>query len=427
MPQKIKALLVFEQCNPEWPSFPLSAYGLFRSISHHIEATLVTHIRNKENLEKVREAGDDIVYIEEPGYLSKYWKCIDFITQGKGTNWPLLHALSYPIYADFNRKVYQRFADRVRSGEYDLVHGCSPVIPRYPVKLSQVCEKVPFILGPVNGGLSYPKGFESIATQEFSKFNFLRFFGNFIPGYRQTYQSAETILVGNTPTIKTIQKATGCDPNRCHLFFENGLPESFFDKKSNECSMNEETKLLYVGRLVPCKGIEMLIQSIPKLNKKTSKSIKVTLVGEGPLRKDIENLIDSLGVSEQVKLIGNVDHEETRKYYQEANIFCFPSVREFGGTVIMEAFAHSLPAIVINYGGPAEYVQDDCGFRIDPLSEQHIIEEIALKVELLASDIELYQSMSKNAYQRAQGFLWKNKAKELLKIYEDAIESKKSR
>ena len=81
-------------------------------------------------------------------------------------------------------KVYHRFKNEVMKGNFDIVHAFTPIIPRYPVKISEVCHraKTPFLLGPVNGGLPFPTGFEAVSQKEFAQFNFLRFFTHFIPG-----------------------------------------------------------------------------------------------------------------------------------------------------------------------------------------------------------------------------------------------------
>jgi len=66
--KKLKILLVFEQCNPEFPSVPLESYQIYDHLSKLVETTLVTHERNKKALEKVRD-GRDIIYIEETNFI----------------------------------------------------------------------------------------------------------------------------------------------------------------------------------------------------------------------------------------------------------------------------------------------------------------------------------------------------------------------
>ena len=136
--QDINALLVMEQCNPTWPSVPLVAYNFYDQISRRCRTTLVTHERNRDGLEPVR-AGREILYIPESGLVKRYYSLVVRVTQGGGVNWPLQHALSYPVYAAFNNAVYRRFSGPVREGIYDLVHALTPMLPRYPVRIVRAC------------------------------------------------------------------------------------------------------------------------------------------------------------------------------------------------------------------------------------------------------------------------------------------------
>ena len=198
--KKLKVLLIVDQCNPEWASVPLVGYNFFQKINNLVDATLVTHIRNKPALEKHPES-EKIFYMEEGNFNKQYFKIVTKITANGRVNWPLYNALSYPIYAEFNQQVYQKFKAQILKGDYDVVHAITPMIPRYPFKVVSVCQQTPFILGPVNGGLPFPPGFQETARQEFSQLNFLSAVGRaLIPGYVETYKKADKILAGSTYT-----------------------------------------------------------------------------------------------------------------------------------------------------------------------------------------------------------------------------------
>jgi glycosyltransferase involved in cell wall biosynthesis len=108
-------------------------------------------------------------------------------------------------------------------------------------------------------------------------------------------------------------------------------------------------------------------------------------------------------------------------YYRSADIFCFPSVREFGGAVVLEAMAAGLPCIVANHGGIAEYVTSETGFKIEPLCREHIIGEVVQKVKTLIENRDLYRKFSRNAIRRAKNFVWDVKAEALYNIYEGLV------
>ena len=151
----MKVLFIVNECNPEWASVPLLGYFFYDALSRLVDITLVTHQRNKPALERVRE-NRDIHYIKENRAISIYYKFMSKHVFSRWNNWPLHHMLSYPVYAEFNQKVYNQFKEAVIMGKYDVVHALTPILPRYPVKIHKSCVgKTPFIIGPVNGGLPF--------------------------------------------------------------------------------------------------------------------------------------------------------------------------------------------------------------------------------------------------------------------------------
>lgn len=118
---------------------------------------------------------------------------------------------------------------------------------------------------------------------------------------------------------------------------------------------------------------------------------------------------------------------QTLDYYLQADIFCFPSIREFGGAVVLEAMANGLPCIVANYGGIGEYVTEETGFKIEPISPEYLTQELTHKIQILVEDDQLRESMSVKSIERARQFTWERKAIEIVEIYEQMISEKRSR
>jgi glycosyltransferase involved in cell wall biosynthesis len=385
----------------------------------------VTHARNQPALDKVAN-GRRVVYVDHSRSLQQYYRAVLRLTSRGRTNWPLLHALSYPVYAEFNRKVHRRFRGPVEDGSFDIVHAFTPIIPRYPYQIVKACQRTPFVLGPVNGGLPYPAGFEGIAEREFARFNALRSVVRWIPGYTRTYQRADKVLAGSRGTQDLLQRMFSLPSHVLELFHENGVGSAFFS--SPRVALARETvHLLFVGRLVPYKCADVVIEALHRLAGLDGKRIRLTIVGDGPERRPLEKLAARLGVSDQVSFAGWVPQRETVRFYRQADIFCFPSVREFGGAVVLEAMACGLPAIVADYGGIAEYVTEDTGFKLPLVSRDQLVADMADRVRRLADDVPLRLAMSAAAVERARQFQWPRKAAELLRIYHQVIEEKRGK
>ena len=422
--KKLKVLLIIEQCNPEWTSVPLVGYKFFSEIHKLVDATMVTHERNKTALKK-RTEYDNIIFTSESSWNKTYYRFISKLTNRGGTNWPLLHTLSYPIYADFNRQVYKLFKNRILKNDYDVVHAITPMVPRYPIKAIKACKHTPFLLGPVNGGIPFPPAFQDKARAEFAQFNFLKILGLLlIPGYKQTYRNADKILAGSTFTLNMLKKLFSIEDDRIMLFYENGIDSNFLRKNKRTNDGNRKINLLFVGRLVPCKCADILIEAVHLLEKPIQEKIQLTIVGDGSEKNDLENKVRDLQLSNIVSFSGWIRHKETLEYYRHSDIFCFPSVKEFGGAVVLEAMACGLPCIVVDYGGIGEYVTTDTGFKINPSSRNHLMQDLSYKIKILIEDEKLRRGMAENSIKRAKEFTWQQKAKKLVEIYKLMIDKK---
>ena len=424
-PKKLKVLLIIEQCNPEWVSVPLLGYNFYKQISEIADTTLVTHERNEKAIYAKNHQSNRVFYTRENYFCKNYYCFVSDLTTKGRINWPVYNALCYPIYAEFNHQVYHKFKDKVLQGDYDIVHAITPMMPRYPVKIVKACKKTPFLLGPVNGGVPFPKGFKEVARQESAHFNFLRAIGRvLIPGYIETYKKADKILAGSTFTLNMLKEGFDIPDNRISLFYENGISQQFL-KFSKVKKANSKINLLFVGRLVPYKGADMAIEAISKLDLPTQHKILLTIVGDGSEKNSLEAQVQELGLGEIVKFAGWVSQEEILDFYKNADIFCFPSVREFGGAVVLEAMACGLPCIVVNNGGIGEYVTEETGFKIEPISREYVTHEFMKKIKLLVEDEQLWKNMSAQSVERVQEFTWEEKAKQIVKIYEEMIAIKK--
>lgn len=413
--QSLRVLLVMEQCNPEWASVPLVAYNFFREIDKLADVTLVTHDRNREAMQ--RKGHTNVVYMTEGALTRAYYKLVGPIALKV---WPLFHTLTYPIYAEFNHQVFEQFSGEVLTGAYDLVHVMTPMMPRYPVKLIRACQKVPFLLGPVNGGVPFPEGFQAIARKEHSYLNFLRDIGRLLPGYSETYRHAAHILAGSTYTLSALKQQFSLPDERISLFYENGIDATFLEPIAKS-SVIDELRLLFVGRLVPYKGADMAIDALGQLPTEVRERVSLTIVGDGSERQALEQQVARLQLTHRVKFTGWIQPGETVDYYRQSDVFCFPSIREFGGAVVMEAMACGLPCLVVDNGGIGEYVTDATGFKIAPHSRDFVVKELTERIAHLVRNPELRLQMSEAAIAHAQQFEWSHKAQQILAIYSQLL------
>lgn len=431
--EKKKVLLIVESCNPELSSVPLVGYNFFKAISNVANVHLATHCRNRDALTR-SGVTEDVTYYEETNVEKIYYRIISFLSSYRGRIiWPLRHALQFPIYFFFDRFIYKKFSSAVSHGSFDIVHTMTPILPRYPYKISKACKSgakhTPFVLGPVNGGVPYPDAFKSISNREFGYLNWIRRIGAaVVPGYRQTYNSADKILAGSTYTANWVRETFPENAGSVQLLYENGVPESFYrtNLTAESPSHNHDPvrfRLLFIGRLEPYKGCDMLLEAYGKISESVRRNLELTIVGDGSERENLESMARQLGIMAQVNFRGWLDHALVQEECANANLFCFPSVREFGGAVVMEAMAAGLPCIVVDNGGIGEYVTSQSGVKLAPLGRAHVVDRMVKEITLLTENRPRYQKMVEATKERAKEFSWSYKGQALATIYDQLTEA----
>ncbi|MBN8429462.1 glycosyltransferase family 4 protein [Microbulbifer salipaludis] len=439
-----KVLLIIESCNPELSSVPLVGYNFYKAIKRFSNVHLVTHCRNRGALTRCGVLSN-VTYYEQTTFEILYYKFICFLSTYRGqVIWPIRHALQFPIYFFFDKFVHKKFASSVGKGEFDIVHALTPILPRFPYKISHSCKdgavKTPFIIGPVNGGVPYPKGFKDVARREFSYLNFIRKIGKWlVPGYRKTYERADVILSGSTYTLNFIKKIFPHTSDRIKLMYENGVSDSFFrddalyttrrrgptladgDAGHENGHTSDKFQLLFLGRIEPYKGCDMIVDALGQLTAVERSLLKLIIVGEGSQRFELEKLVAKYGLEEVVEFKGWIDHSEVSSEYASADLFCFPSLREFGGAVVMEAMASGLPCVVVDNGGIGEYVTETTGVKIKPHDRAYVVQKLKDIILSFSSRTENYEKMRAAAARRARTFSWDNKSLELEAIYSGVL------
>lgn len=126
----------------------------------------------------------------------------------------------------------------------------------------------------------------------------------------------------------------------------------------------DERVLVSVSRLSQEKNIDFLIAALDELNRRTTRSFRCLIIGEGEERGRLQERIDALGLSDTVTLVGSVAPEEMAHYYRLGDAFVFASKSETQGMVILEAMAAGLPVVAVRSSGIDDVVKNETnGFK----------------------------------------------------------------
>jgi glycosyltransferase involved in cell wall biosynthesis len=190
--------------------------------------------------------------------------------------------------------------------------------------------------------------------------------------------------------------------------------EKFFPRETP--SHLSQPYILNVGRLVYRKGVQDLIQSAAIVVKQYP-NIHYLIVGDGPYRESLSKLIDKLGLSKHIKLLGHIgDREKLRTLYQDAIAYIHPAHYEGLPAVLLEAMACGCPVIATKIGGAADVIRHrENGLLVSPRDPEQVAE---LTISLI-QDSSLRQNLGMKGHEMIiNQYSWAAVSKKYADCYE---------
>jgi glycosyltransferase involved in cell wall biosynthesis len=187
-----------------------------------------------------------------------------------------------------------------------------------------------------------------------------------------------------------------------------------FDNFNIRNRLNERENVVgYIGRLSQEKGVMNFLEAIPIILGR-QKDLKFIIVGDGHLRQEIERYLNDEKLTDKVKLIKFVPHEEVSNYLNELKLLLLPSYTEGLPNIVLESMACGTPVLATEVGGIPDFIADgECGFIMESNSPDYI----ARNVIRVLDDSRLEQ-VAFNAYNLVKREFTRDQA---LKGYRDIL------
>lgn len=325
-------------------------------------------------------------------------------------------AIVKPGYLPYYFRARHFLKNLLLEQQFDVVHHLSPFAWRYPSPAAGL--GVPLVRGPVAGGLQTPTGIDAKVGRSGSLFMFLRRSDSLRvrcdPVLRSSYRDADHVLMA-APYVQKLLAPLSIRSSSIEI--EHGFPDNQeLPPAKRTVSQDGKIKLLFVGRIIQTKGLRYAILALSKA--KALSKIEFMVIGDGDDLPACRDEVKRLGLYDHVHLLGWKSRQEVEDFYCTADIFLFPSFREPTGGVLLEAMVHGLPCITCAYGGPDYMVDDSCGIKVEPASDDKYVENITAAIDRLVFDTDLRMKMSQQAYCRARdSFGWDAKRKRMSSLY----------
>lgn len=247
----------------------------------------------------------------------------------------------------------------------------------------------------------------------------VRFGGGDIPGaqkrFKYVYKMLNPIirsiwknakyLVANSQVLR--DKALAYENKYPINIISNGVDSDYF-KRSLPYEVKDDIRILFVSRIIEGKGLQYVIPRLKEINDKVGKKVVLTIVGDGPYRKNLEELVDDENRG-FVRFLGRKEGTDLLDCYNQANLFILPSLSEGMPNVVLEAMSMELPIVMTDCGGSKELVSGN-GI-VSPINEF-----VGSLIDVCKDPKQMIK-YSKNSGERARElFSWNTKAKENLKL-----------
>ena len=201
----------------------------------------------------------------------------------------------------------------------------------------------------------------------------------------------------------------------------NAINQASIRRKRRKTTYNSATKFLYVGRLYPSKGIDILIEAIDILKGRGINNFHVDIVGQGPLLKYCQRKIEA-GNLRNCNMKGFVSQQELAKLYQEADCLICPSRLEGFGIVLLEAAANNLAIIANNIPVFKEIFTENEVLYFkgnDPY-------DLAEKISELSNNPSLISILQGKARDKLGNYLWQNVVRSYIGLYSTVLEERRA-
>lgn len=198
------------------------------------------------------------------------------------------------------------------------------------------------------------------------------------------------------------------------VVISNGIDTNKYKfKPHNKLRLN----LLYVGRLGHEKKVDVVVKAFDMVLK-DNPDTKLTIVGDGPVSKDLKSLVKNLHLAKKVKFTGKLDREKIIKHYQNADIFVTASEMEVQPLTLLEAMSCGLPIVGVNKAGVGGVTKNNVNGYLTKSADP---KEMATKINLILKDNNLRIKMSKNSRKIALENSLDESIKKLTKLYNQLI------
>lgn len=397
---------------------PLNYFRLLLKRGYPVR--LIAHQRNAEELLAMPDCDPGRMhFVPDTRWHKMAWSVFGRLPE------PFPWLLGGSLLNWLNRLHQRRIIRRlVAAGEAQVIHQPTPVSPLWPTSLHRF--GLPLVLGPMNGGMDYPPGYEDyeqkgVRAAILGGRRLALTLNRLMPGKHR----AAALLVANDRTRRALPDP---DHPRIDTLIENGIDFSRWRAPGTDrpATPAGKLRLVFVGRFVKLKAIDITLRAIARA-RDSGADVTLDLLGDGEERGSLQALATELGIADSVVFHGFQPQERCAEIMGRSDALILNSLRECGGAVVLEAMAMGLPVIASAWGGPLDYLDDQSGILVHPAPRADFAERLAQAIVTLADDPDLRLRLGRTGQVTAKSrFDWETKVDRMIEIYADVAAGQKA-
>jgi glycosyltransferase involved in cell wall biosynthesis len=353
-------LLLAYQCGPGLGSVSQIGWQWFTGMATRRSTTLVTHVRNRAAIESApeRPGGARVIYIDTEWFAGPLYRLAWRLFPRSEHAVFMVSQLDWFVFDAVALRTLRR--ERAAGAPWRLLHLVTPVTVSAPTRLHRL--GLPVVRGPLNCGLPVPPGFETLMRDDAMGLSRLRVLPRLLEAVFGSLRHSRAVLVATAATRAALPRGVRA---RGVAMLENAIEPQRFAPAPTPAARRAggPLRVSFVGRLVAVKALPLLLSAIARLRTE-GRAIELEVVGDGPLAADWRAEAAALGLIDGVRWHGALAGPAVAEVMRASDVFCLPSVRESGGGVLLEAMACGVPVIGMDFGGPAEIVDAEVGWKV---------------------------------------------------------------
>ena len=388
-------------------------WNLLLQVSRRHDVWVMTQAENRSSIEESLSEnplpGVHFEYVSLPSWLRPF---LNF--QGSHQFYYYLWQIkAYLVARRLNREIGFDLFHHITYGNDWMVSFIGALLP------------IPYVRGPGGGAHRTPKGLLQEYNFSGRMWEKVRSIGQWLfrhdPLFIKGQERAHAIMVCNRDSVSAIPKKWS---HKVHLFPVSGVTTEDLSVSASGNKNSEEFNVFSVGSLIRIKGFGLAVKAFKVFADKHPDS-RLTIAGGGPEEPRLRKLISDSNLEDRIDLLGPISRSDVMTRMASSDVLLFPSLRDGGGTVVIEAMSAARPVICLNAGGPGLHITETCGIKVEPRSPSETIAGLADALERLYLDAGLRESMGKAGRERARkSYHWDKLGERLMDIYQPIISPK---